>query len=164
MSGLPSTTRSLPQLGAVHLALVEDSFGWTVATCAPVTVRPSPRVYEIHDAKDWMELVARYPMDVSNSRRHDWWRCAGAEGRLLIPDYDRTGQDCDAIHLTVRGYLTTAGAALPVDAGTTVLAGWNPDETWWLNDCLAVREPAVTWTRAEHAELHAWSLSNDGQR
>jgi hypothetical protein len=41
----------------------------------------------------------------------------------------------DAVHLTVRGYLTTAGRALPV-SGThsAVLGGWDPDTTWWLTD------------------------------
>jgi hypothetical protein len=40
------------------------------------------------------------------------------------------------VHLSVAGYLTTAPRALPLaaDGAATVLAGWNPDQTWWLTD------------------------------
>ena len=47
-------------------------------------------------------------------------------------------------------YLTTPGLAIPSDsiAGATVLAGWNPDATWWLNRNVTVidDEPAL-WQR-----------------
>jgi hypothetical protein len=36
---------------------------------------------------DWAELVGRYPIDVSRSRRHDWWRATGWAGRWLVPDF-----------------------------------------------------------------------------
>jgi hypothetical protein len=32
----------------------------------------------------WAELVGRYPLDVSRSRRHDWWRAAEWAGRDLV--------------------------------------------------------------------------------
>jgi hypothetical protein len=88
MSRLPVTTRALPALGAVGLALVEDGFGWQSACCWPVVSKDGTRVYEISSSNQWAELVDRYPLDVTKSRRHDWWRATGRAGRWLIPDYD----------------------------------------------------------------------------
>ena len=43
-----------------------------------------------------------------------------------------------AVHVAVDGYLSAAGRALPVEhpsgPAATVLAGWDPDATWWLTD------------------------------
>ena len=74
-----------------------------------------------------------------------------AEGLAARPDgraarQDQGGAaapaaDYDAIHLTVGGYLTTAGHALPVKDARTLLAGCNPDETYWLADILAATPP-----------------------
>lgn len=69
LSRLPSTTRSVPGLGAVRLALVEDSLGWREARCWPVAVRSGARVYEITGPWRWTDLVRRYPLDASRSRR-----------------------------------------------------------------------------------------------
>ena len=53
----------------------------------------------------------------------------------MVPDWPEVAQEYDAVHLTVSGYLTTAGRAVPVSDGVaSVLAGWGPDETWWLTD------------------------------
>jgi hypothetical protein len=137
MSGLVSTTRSLPGLGAVRLWLVEDSLGWSGARCWRVVPRPDARVYEIRGPGDWEALVARYPLDVTRSRRHDWWRATAWDGRWLIPDFAAVAAEYDAVHLTVGGYLTTAGRALAVGEDRTMLAGWDPDATYWLADVLA---------------------------
>ncbi|MEO7124431.1 MAG: hypothetical protein ABI400_15220 [Lacisediminihabitans sp.] len=68
--------------------------------------------------------------------------------------------DYDAVHLTVLGYLTTAGRALPVRDSHTVLAGWNPDETYWLTDVLAESGAPSEWRRDER-DGFAWSESNE---
>ena len=151
-SGLPSTSRAAAGLGAVALALTEDSMGWTEARVWPTRIRPGARVYEVPDPAAWTELVRRYPLDVSLGRRHDWYRVTGRAGRWLIPDYAAVAADWDAVHLTAAGYLSTAGVAWPVsrDAATaTVLAGWNPDQTWWLTDVLTGDGPATYWTGAD---------------
>ncbi|HEY5988736.1 MAG TPA: hypothetical protein VIV12_20500, partial [Streptosporangiaceae bacterium] len=83
--------------------------------------------------------------DVSKSRRHDWWRVTGWAGSWLMPDYAAAAFDYDAIHLSVGGYLTTAGNALPVDDARCLLAGWDPDETYWLADVLAAAGPPIRW-------------------
>jgi hypothetical protein len=142
LSRLVSTSRSVPGLGALRLGLVEDSLGWPEAMCWPLTPRPAAEVYEIRGPEDWTALVGRYPLDVTKSRWHDWFKVTGRAGTWLIPDYAAVAADYDGVHLTVGGYLTTAGRALPVDgtagsnAAATMLAGWDPDLTYWLTDVL----------------------------
>jgi hypothetical protein len=142
----------------VGLALVEDGFGQRNARCWPVSPRPGARIYEISSPEDWTELVGRYPIDVSNSRRHDWWRTTGWAGRWLIPDFAAIAADYDAVHLSIAGYLTTAGRALSVDDGRTVLAGWDPDQTFWLTEVLAASGPGTNWLELDDGPL-GWTLS-----
>jgi hypothetical protein len=152
-SGLVSTTRALPGLGALQLTAKEDWPGWEEVGCWPVTPRRAPRAYEITGTDDWVALVARYPRDVSRSRRHDWWRVTGWAGSWLMPDYAAVACDYDAIHLSVGGYLTTAGNPLPVGEARCLLAGWDPDETYWLADILATAGPPLRWTWQEWPQL-----------
>jgi hypothetical protein len=157
ISRLPVTTRALPMLGAVRLALVEDGLGWQSARCWPVVPEEGARVYEICGPDEWAELVDRYPLDVSKSRHHDWWRVTGRAGRWLIPDYPAVAADWDAVHVSVAGYLTTAGIAVPVgDGQCTMLAGWDPDATWWLTDVLSLTGPPEDW-RADDQVPFGWT-------
>jgi hypothetical protein len=65
----------------------------------------------------------------------------------------------DGVHLTVAGYLTTAGRALDVEEQyATVLAGWDPDATYWLADVLRPAGPATRWVRDADGE---WQLEPD---
>jgi hypothetical protein len=151
-SRLPVTTRGLPSLRAVGLALVEGGLGGQSARCWPVAPQEGARVYEVCGPGQWAELVGRYPLDVSKSRRHDWWRTTGRAGRWLIPDYAAVAADWDAIHVSVAGYLTTAGIALPAGGGAcTMLAGSDPDATWWLNDVLSFTSPPEDWREDDQA-------------
>ncbi len=61
-----------------------------------------------HGAADWAHLCRTYPLDVTNSRRHDWYRVTGRGGRWLLPDWSRVADDWDAVHLSGWGYLTAA--------------------------------------------------------
>lgn len=153
LSGLVSTSRALPGLGALQLAVVEDWPGWDQMLCWPVTPRRPARIYEITGPDDWITLVARYPLDVSKSRRHDWWRVTGWPGTWLMPDYAAAASGYDAIHLTVGGYLTTSGNALPVNDARCLLAGWDPDETYWLADILAAAGSPIRWIRDDQTQL-----------
>jgi hypothetical protein len=148
-SGLPRTRRALDGLGSVGLVLEEDGFGEAEAGVIPVRARDGLRVREIRGPEDWTALVAAHPLDVSLSRGHDWWRATGQDGPWFIPDWESVAADVDAVHLTILGYLTTAGRALPMgDAARTVLAGWNPDETFWLTDALVADGGPASWSRA----------------
>jgi hypothetical protein len=141
-SRLPVTTRQLPGLGAVALTLTEDRAAGPSARCWPVTTAGGARVYEITGPGQWAELVSRYPLEVSNSRRRTWGRATGQDGRWLIPDYAAVAADWDAVHLPTVGYLTTAGIVIPAGASAhTMLAGWDPDATWWLTDVLSFSSP-----------------------
>jgi len=163
LSGLLVTTRALPGLGAAGLALVEDGLGWQSARCWPVELRDGARVYEVSGRSHWAALVERYPLDVSKSRRHDWWRATGHVGRWLIPDYAAMAADWDAVHVSVTGYLTTAGIAISADGtARTMLAGWDPDATWWLNDVLSLASPPQEW-RADDQVPNGWTLAGESK-
>ncbi|MGQ0575254.1 MAG: hypothetical protein ACT4RN_13755 [Pseudonocardia sp.] len=148
-SGLPVTTRALDGLGAAGLVLVEDELGWTAASCRPVVPDGDVRVAEVRSAADWVDLVARHPLDVTRSRRHDWWRASGVDGTWLIPDYAAVSAEFDALHLTCWSYLTGAGAALPVGSAHTLIAGWGPDATYWLTDRLVAAVEPEHWIRGD---------------
>lgn len=97
----------------------------------------------------------RFPLEVTASRRHDRYRTTGVAGRWTIPDWSLAAAEYDAVHLTVAGYLTTAGRALDVTRdAATVLAGWDPDVTNWLTDVGAAPGPSTTWCR--HDPGAAW--------
>jgi hypothetical protein len=139
MASLVTTTRPLEGLGSIELAWEEDSFGQRDALIWPLTTTRTPRVWEIDRPEAWVRLVSRYPLDVTNARRHDWYRTTGRVGSWRIPDWRAVADEWDAVHVSVAGYLTTATRALLLGDGdsATVLAGWNPDQTWWLTDVLA---------------------------
>jgi hypothetical protein len=107
---------------------------------------------EIRTPADWTSLCSEFPLDVTASRRHDWFRTTGRDGRWVIPDWERVAEEWDAVHLTVLGYLSGAGRALPVSPDTaTVIAGWDPDSTLWLTDVAREWEgPRQSWHRAPH--------------
>ncbi|MFN2518477.1 MAG: hypothetical protein ABR604_05435 [Jatrophihabitantaceae bacterium] len=155
-ASLVTTSRALPGLGAVGLTLVEDSSGPTAARCWPLAAQPRSRVYEVTGPGDWIELVTQYPLDVTGSRRHDWWRVTGWADGWLMPDWAGVAADFDGVHLTVAGYLTSAGRTLRVGPEATMLAGWNPDQTFWLNDVLRDAGPTTRWRRQQDA-TH-WTL------
>lgn len=154
-----STTRVVPGHGPLQLTVIEDAPGWAAVRCWPLTPRPGARIYEITAPGDWVDLVGRYPLEVSKSRRHDWWRVTGWAGTWLLPDYAAAASDYDAIHLAVSGYLTTAGRPLPVAGrGCCLLAGWDPDETYWLGDVLSAAGPSVRWVSDDSA-VFGWRMA-----
>jgi hypothetical protein len=128
------TTTGVTDTGQpVGLRHVEDGFGWESATAIPV--RGVGRTYEIHDADAWAQLCRRHPLDVTASRRHDWYRTTGRDGRWVMPDWQSVAEEWDAVHLSCRGYLRAATREIVVDdERSSVLAGWSPDLTVWLTD------------------------------
>lgn len=146
--GLVHTVGQVP----AGLSLIEDSLGWEHASTVPV--RGSGRTLEIRTADDWISLCRRFPLEVTASRRHDWFRTTGRQGRWVIPDWEKVSGEWDAAHLTVLGYLNGAMRALQVDAETaTVIAGWDPDSTIWLTDVARESDgPRPTWHRASQGD------------
>jgi hypothetical protein len=138
-----STTRAVSGLDPLGLWLVEDGLGSEWATVERVHVPDWVRVYEIDSADAWAQLCRQYPLEVTASRRHDWYRATGRAGEWVIPDWSLVAHDYEAVHLTVAGYLAAAGVAIAVDdARASVIAGWDPDKTYWLFDM--AREPGST--------------------
>jgi len=127
------TTRSRDGIGALGVFLEEDSSS-NEARVQPVRIHGTPRIYEIAGPSDWAKLVDTYPLAVPASRRSVWYDTTGEFRNWFIPDWVSVADDYDAVHLTMMAYLTTPGIAIPLSAnsGATVLAGWNPDTTFWL--------------------------------
>lgn len=147
---LTRTTRRLGAAGPLGLRLVEDAFDWDRAVVHRVEAPDDAAVYEIDGPQAWAQLCDRFPLEVTASRRHDWFRTTGATGSWVIPDWSRAAEEYDAIHLTVAGYLKTAGRAVAVtDDTASVLAGWDPDQTYWLTDVTRPSGPAHVWIRHE---------------
>ncbi|MDR2293734.1 MAG: hypothetical protein LBE05_00805 [Microbacterium sp.] len=134
------------------LALVEDAYG--PKTARTFAVRGGSRVLEIRTPEDWVQLCRNASVDVSASRRHDWFRTTGRAGEWVLPDWDAVAEEWDGVHLTVAAYLAGAGRALAVDeTRASVIAGWHPDTTFWFTNTLAL-EDEPPWH---------WSLDDDGR-
>ncbi|WP_137723775.1 hypothetical protein [Prescottella subtropica] len=151
-SGVMETSRARDGLGAVQLVLEEDDISdGRRSRVWPVTVDGTPRVYEIGCPQDWAVLVDAYPLAVPECRRSDWFDTTGVHCHWNIPDWVAVSEDYDAVHLTVLGYLTTPGIAIPLAHrdGATLLAGWDPDVTYWLRDGgLRVDRAPTDWSRS----------------
>ncbi|ORI26643.1 hypothetical protein [Rhodococcus sp. 1168] len=146
-----STTRAREGLGALELMLEEDSSGGGEARVWPVHVVGEPRMYEISNPTDWARLVDSYPLAVPESKRSDWFETTGEYRQWVIPDWVAVAGDYDAVHLSIHGYLTTPGLAIPLSDsdGATVLGGWDPDATWWLDRTVTTIEDKPTLWRRE---------------
>jgi hypothetical protein len=159
-TGSPETTRASDELPALALELTEDDMGWDRARVSPVDVIGQPRIFEITAPTDWAWLVEHHPIEVTASRRHDWYNTTGRTGRWHMPDWASVAEQFDAVHLTMWGYLTTAGNAVPVHLpdldSASVLAGWTPDATHWLGPAaMRVRDAAIEYHRNNDGEWTA---------
>lgn len=160
---LPSSTRRVGGLGALELELVEDSFGDQEALLQHLQPSPEVRVLEVHSSEDWATLVSQYPLSARWARRRVWWESTGREEHWLLPDFAAVAADYDAIHVSVHGYLSTAGRAIELERGATVLAGWSPDATYWLTDAFVLSSNIEKWIQHEPDEIHAWARSEHGK-
>lgn len=148
----PGAVDSLP-LGVVCR---EDEGGETRDRGRRLLVTPTPRVFEISGPQDWIALCRRFPLDVSASRRSDWEDTTGRTGEWVIPDWQAVAGEWDGVHLGVWGYLTTAGRALDVGQGrASVLAGWDPDRTWWFRG-VGTAGPVIEWEMDTSAPEVVW--------
>lgn len=174
--GLRHSTRMMHGRGPVGLWLVEDGFGQEEAYVEHLETTPDPRVFEIESPEAWAQLCREHAVEVTASKRHDWFRTTGHAGRWLVPDWALLKDKYDAVHLTMGGYLSTAGRAIAVDGEfSSVLAGWDPDATFWLSDLAtqpsgsqvpdALNSPRQRWlqgTEGPHGrEGHEWAMSTD---
>lgn len=155
---LPSTTRALFDGSPAGLWFVEDSLGWEQADTRRLGMPAGLRIYEIDTAQAWADLCARFPIEVTAQERHDWYSTTGRDGAWVIPDWAKVAEHYDAVHLQVGAYLSAAGAAIPVDEQTaTVIAGWDPDETFWFTPNVRYIDEPVRWVLEENGERTDWA-------
>jgi len=103
-------------------------------------INPTAKVYEVGSLADWVELVRRYPRDVTDTRGAEWDHWADGSGPWLLPDWPRVAEDWDGVHVSVGGYLAASYQPTAAAGGRSLLAGWDPDETLWLRDVIAAAE------------------------
>lgn len=162
---LPSSSRELFDGSPAGLWLVEDSLGWETAETTRLGVAAGLRMYEIDTADAWAELCARFPLEQTAQKRHDWYRTTGRAGRWVIPDWASVAEHYDAVHLHVAAYLAAAGTAIPVDADTaSVIAGWNPDETYWFTPRIRYLDDPVAWVLEEQETDYLWARQQHSDR
>lgn len=146
---LASSTRGLPSSVPLGVVCVEDGGGWSEVIGRSLEVSGSPRVFEINGSEDWARLCREHPLDVTHSKRGDWWRTTGRDGAWVVPDWSEVARHWDGVHLSVRGYLRTAGRIVEVDGDrASVLAGWDPDRTYWFCPT-TTSDDLVTWEECE---------------
>ncbi len=138
------TSRPVPPVPAVHLACAEDPSGEPVAVWS-LRIAPGARIFEVREPADWGRLVEIAPLDVTMSRLGDWRRWTGREGPFYLPDWSVVAEHFDGVHVTIGGYLTTRSVPVPVADGSSVLAGWDPDATFWLHDVTEALEQVGEW-------------------
>lgn len=150
--GAAHTTGERPDGVPCGIPYMEDSHGWTRATAIPVS--GGGRTYEIRSERDWAELCAGYPLEVTASRRPVWYRMTGRDGRWLLPDWGRVAEKWDAVHLTAWAYLTAATREIVVDDEySSVIGGWAPDETYWLTGLVRPGDgPNVEWRMGDEQD------------
>ncbi len=158
---LPSASEAFAEVPC-GLALVEDALGWERALVSPT--RGAGRVLDL-DEKSWVTLCRRHPIDVTSSRRADWGRATGRDGRWVIPDWAEVAREWNAVRLSIAQYLVLAGRPLPVDEmSASLIAGWGPGVTRWLTDGVkVVGEPRV-WVRGRRpAAAGGWLRADPPQ-
>ena len=80
--------------------------------------------------------------------------------RWFLPDWTQVAEDFDAVHLTVSGYLAISGRPLFLDVETaTFVAGWAPDETYWLTDILDISGPGLEWESMRNHPSREWRIA-----
>jgi hypothetical protein len=157
-TGAVQSARTLGFL-PLGLVLVEECTGdFEEALVWAVEVDPAARVREITGADDWAALVAEYPVTLDAHR--DWQTMTGRAGRWTVPDWRAIAADWDGVHLTVAGYLSAAGRVLDLGDGTaTMIAGFNPDHTFWLRDAVRLSPVPTRWIEREVGEDYVWETA-----
>lgn len=153
---LVQTTRQLWDNTCAGMWFVEDCCGEERVRTRRAEIS-AQRIFEIGSPEDWIYLCRMYPLEVTAQKRHDWYRSTGRAGEWTMPDWAEVAADYDGVHLTVAGYLRAAGRALPTGPNTaSVLAGWNPDTTYWFTGYGQPRSDWNEWIVERQADTFSW--------
>lgn len=159
---LPHTSRALFDGSAAGLWLVEDKMGREQADTRQLGVSAGLRIYEIDTAEAWADFCARFPIEVTAQKRHDWYRTTGRDGAWVIPDWAKVAKHYDAVHLQAQTYLSAAGTVIPVDEQTaSVIGGWDPDETFWFTPNVRFIDSPIKWVFQDGGEQNDWVRQED---
>jgi hypothetical protein len=91
------------------------------------------KIYEIHDARDWLSLVDRFAAQAKILHLDNW---RFSEDSVLesvwIPDWQRVADEFDGVYLTPAAYLGVSYSFIELEDGrATFLSGWSPGATFW---------------------------------
>lgn len=153
---VPTTTRMLGDLGPVGLWAQEDSAASKHAVAYPVMLIGASRILEINSAHDYARLVEAFPLRVTWSRYHDWYRASGSVDEWFIPHWGLIAKEYEGVHLTTAAYLEGATKRIPVSGGSTMIAGWSPDVTIWTGNCAVLGGAPTEWTQAQDGSREFW--------
>lgn len=115
-------------------------------------------------------VSARFPRDLTGTRRHDWhrathvWMTSSVDRtrRWVMPEWTDVAEHYDAIQLQLDAYLATAGTAIPVRAdATTVLAGWIPAATYWFTPQTRRTGVPESWELRDRDTEMRWERSTE---
>ncbi len=151
---VPRSSRSLFDGTPGGLWFAEDSIGWDRAESVGIVIPDGLRVFEIATVADWNQLCAWFPLDVTNGERS-----TTGTVRWVVPDWSQVAERYDAVHLQVWAYLAAAGVVTTVDnasGAVSVIAGWNPDETYWLTPAIEYDDDRTRWKLEDHGTAMVW--------
>jgi hypothetical protein len=151
----------LPTIALRHFVDTFAPFSETGATVWALDISPEARVLEIAEPGDWQELVDRFPRDVTGTHDGEWRYWGGVAGPWYLPNWDEVMGESDGVHVSIGGYVSSCGLALPVADGFTMLAGWIPDATLWLRDVADDRRVVGRWHGNPH-DIHSWDDVREG--
>jgi hypothetical protein len=140
-----SAAGDIPATAFCHFIDTLWPFEETGVTVLSLTIAPEARVLEITGPAAWQDLVARFPLDVTETHGGEWRYWGGVPGPWLLPDWELVMEHYDGVHVTAGGFLASCGLALPVAGGYTMLAGWIPGATLWLRDMATAVRPLGRW-------------------
>lgn len=144
----------------LKLYAYEDGFKVVEARVQRLETPEGLSVYEIDSAEAWAELCRTYPLDVTESVRRNWAMTTGRDGAWVIPDWAAVAERFDGVHLQIGAYLSAAGAVIDLDdERASMIAGWDPDETYWLSDRVRYVGDPVQWELDLAVWAPAWRVA-----
>lgn len=135
---------------------------WSPVSRWRLPVRPDVRVVELHRPQDWVALVNTYP--ALARPEEEGWELPGRNQdpaaltalmslpgqraartsirRHLVPDWSRVAGECDGVHLSWAGFITSEGCVSDLgDGDVAMLRYWFSEHTLWLADVFGEPQP-----------------------
>lgn len=157
--GLYRSSGTFDNGAPIGMLCVEDGMGWREATVQRLQIECRKPVFHITEPGHWAQLCRRYPLEISATMRRNWFETTGRDGPWLQPDWQAMAEDYDGVRLGLGAYLSGAGEIIEVDAErASLIAGWDPDETYWFTDEVLRVGEAQPWMIAE--EDDQWTAGN----